>query len=264
MIVRKRTIVLCLIVILGLTAAFIALRPRGLRPVVDMYDLTTAAAQNIQMPVFYVNTNRKAVALTFDISWGEEMPDRVLDVLKEHNQKATFFLSGPWAKHYKDIVERIAAEGHEIASHGQEHENLSHLSKKAIRDNIQSAHDILVNVSGFSPTLFRPPNGDYNDLVVLTARELGYETVIWSVDSRDWQRPGASYIVERVSKYCFRGAILLFHASDSAPDTPEALPMVFENLKAAGYEIMPLGELLSLGTPARDDPRGRPESELPK
>ena len=264
MIVRKRTIILCLLVILGLTAAFVALRSRAVKPVVDMYDLTTAAAQNIQMPVFYVHTDRKAVALTFDISWGEEMPDKVLDVLKEHNQKATFFLSGPWAKHYKDIVKRIVDEGHEIASHGQEHENLSHLSKEAIRENIQSAHDILVNVSGFSPTLFRPPNGDYNDLVVLTAKELGYETIIWSVDSRDWQRPGVSYIVERVSKYCFRGAILLFHASDSAPDTPGALPMVFENLKSAGYELMPLGELLSLGTPARDDPRGRPESELPR
>ncbi|MGI6662509.1 MAG: polysaccharide deacetylase family protein [Bacillota bacterium] len=264
MIVKKRTILLCLLVMLWVAAAFIALKSRAVKPVVDMYDLTTAAAQNIQMPVFYVETDRKAVALTFDISWGEEMPDRVLDVLKEHDQKATFFLSGPWAKYYKDIVKRIVDEGHEIASHGQEHDNLSQLSKKAISDNIQSAHDILVNVSGVSPKYFRPPNGDYNDLVVLTARELGYETVIWSVDSRDWQRPGASYIVERVSRYTFRGAILLFHASDSAPDTPEALPMVLANLKTAGYEVMPLGELMNLGTPARDDPRGRPESELPR
>ncbi|HHY76228.1 MAG TPA: polysaccharide deacetylase family protein [Firmicutes bacterium] len=264
MIIRKRTIFLCLLLMILVAAGFIALRSREVRPVVDMYDLTTAAVQNIQMPVFYVNTDRKAVALTFDISWGEEMPHKVLDVLKEHNQKATFFLSGPWAKRYKDIVQRIVDEGHEIASHGQEHENLSQLSKEEIRKNIQSAHDILVNVSGTSPTYFRPPNGDYNDLVVLTARELGYETIIWSVDSRDWQRPGASYIVERVSRYTFRGAILLFHASDSAPDTPDALPMVLANLKSAGYEIMTLGELMSLGTPARDDPRGRPESELPR
>jgi polysaccharide deacetylase family sporulation protein PdaB len=263
MIVRKRTIIVCFLVMLGVALAFVVLGTQRVKPVVDMYDMTTAH-QNIQMPVFYVDTDRKAVAITFDISWGEKMPEKVLDVLKEHNQKATFFLSGPWAKHYKEVVERIVEEGHEIASHGQDHDNLSQLSKDAIRDNIQSAHDILVNLTGVAPKFLRPPNGDYNDLVVLTAKELGYETIIWSVDSRDWQRPGVSYIVERVSRYCFRGAILLFHASDSAPDTPEAVPMVLENLKTAGYEILTLGELLSIGTPARDDLRGRPESELPR
>jgi polysaccharide deacetylase family sporulation protein PdaB len=261
MFLNRRVAFAALAVLLVAGGIFYGLRPRGVKPVFEMYD--PKPAMGTEMPVFYVETDRKAMALTFDISWGDKTPEKVLDVLSQHNQKATFFLSGPWANHYKSIVSRIVQDGHEIASHGQEHVNLSQESKEQIKKNIQSAHDILINLTDTEPRYFRPPNGDYDDLVVLTARELGYETVIWAVDSLDWKNPGASYIVERVSKLSFPGAILLFHASDSAKQTHEALPMVLENLKAAGYEIMTLGELMSLGKPARDDPRGRPLSELP-
>ncbi|NLC15457.1 MAG: polysaccharide deacetylase family protein [Firmicutes bacterium] len=259
--INRRVAFAALALILVAGGVFYGLRPPGIRPVFEEYD--PRLAMGTEMPVFYVHTDRKALALTFDISWGDKTPEKVLDVLAKHNQKATFFLSGPWANHYQSIVSRIVQDGHEIASHGQEHVNLSQESKDDIRKNIQSAHDILVKLTGTTPRYFRPPNGDYDDLVVLTARELGYETVIWAVDSLDWKNPGASYIVERVSKLSFPGAILLFHASDSAKQTHEALSMVLENLKSAGYEIMTLGELMSLGKPARDDPRGRPLSELP-
>ena len=261
MFVKRRSLLIFLAIVLIGAGAFVGLQRDQVKPVIEMYH--TAAATFIDMPIFYVRSDRKAAALTFDISWGDKTPDKVLDVLKKYDQKATFFLSGPWADHYRTIVKRIVDEGHEIASHGQDHVNLSGLSTDAIRQNIKSAHDILVNVSGSAPRYFRPPNGDYNDLVVRTARELGYETIIWAVDSMDWMNPGATYIVERVSKLCFPGAIILFHASDSARETDQALPMVIENLRAAGYELMPLGQLMSLGKPARDDPRGKPLSELP-
>lgn len=231
------------------------------RPVFEMYE--PVQARGHEMPVFYVKTQRKACALTFDISWGEKMPGRVLDVLKENGLKATFFLSGPWASRHGDVVKRIVDEGHELASHGHDHVNLSQYSREEIAQNIRQAHNVLTNASGATLKYFRPPNGDYDDLVVLVARELGYETVIWAVDSIDWKNPGVSYIVQRVSGLVFPGAIVLFHASDSAPQTPEALPLVIQNLRSAGYELVTLGELMEMGTPARDDPRGRPRSELP-
>ncbi len=261
MAIRKRVRFIALAVVLCAGGILYGVLRPPVKPVFEMYDPKLAAG--IEMPVFYVNTERKALALTFDISWGDKTPVKVLDVLSQYNQKATFFLSGPWSKHYKDMVKRIVDDGHEIASHGQDHINLSQESKDSIKKNIQSAHDILVDLTNTTPKYFRPPNGDYDDLVILAARELGYETVIWAVDSLDWKNPGATYIVERISKLSFPGAILLFHASDSAKQTHEALPMVLENLKSAGYELMPLGELMALGKPARDDPRGRPRSELP-
>ncbi|MGI6628697.1 MAG: polysaccharide deacetylase family protein [Bacillota bacterium] len=258
---RKRLCLIALVIFLCSGGVIAGLRRPGVKPVIEMYDPRLAAGT--EMPVFYVKTDKKALALTFDISWGDKTPTKILDVLSQANQKATFFLSGPWSNHYKDTVKRIVGDGHEIASHGQEHVNLSQENKESIKKNIQSAHNILVNIAATEPKYFRPPNGDYNDLVVLAARELGYETVIWAVDSLDWTNPGAMYIVERVSKLSFPGAILLFHASDSAKQTHEALPMALENLKSAGYDLMPLGDLMSLGKPARDDPRGRPMSELP-
>jgi polysaccharide deacetylase family sporulation protein PdaB len=262
MVIRKTALLIALAIVLVGTGVLIGLRYNEVKPVIEMYDMTVATST--AMPMFYVRTDRKAIALTFDISWGDKTPPKILDALKKHNQKATFFLSGPWANYYRDVVKRIVDDGHEIASHGQDHVNLSQLSKEQIRQNIKSSHDILVNVTGTSPRYFRPPNGDYDDLVVQGARELGYETVIWAVDSLDWKNPGAAYIVERVSKLSFPGAVILFHASDSARETQDALPMVIENLKTAGYELMPLGQLMSLGKPARDDPRGRPPSELPR
>ena len=261
MILRRKTLFIALAIILAVSGVYLGIRSREVRPVIEIYDMTVATAT--QMPIFYVSTDRKAVALTFDISWGDKTPGKVLDALKKADQKATFFLSGPWANHYRDVVQRIVDEGHEIASHGQDHVNLSQLGKADILTNVKSSHDILVNITGVSPRYFRPPNGDYDDMVVQAARELGYETIIWGVDSLDWKNPGATYIVERISKLAFPGAIILFHASDSAMETDQALPMVMDNLRAAGYELMPLGQLLSTGKPARDDPRGRPPSELP-
>ena len=222
-------------------------------PVVEMYK--TSKVTGAEMPVFYVETDRKAVAFTFDISWGDKVPDKILDVLKEYGLTTTFFLSGPWAKYYEEIVKRIVDEGHEIASHGQEHIDLSPESRETIYDNIKNAHNILTSITKTSPQYFRPPNGDYDDLVINVARELGYETIIWAVDSRDWMKPGAAYIVDRVTSLAFPGAIILFHASDSAVETPEALPGVVDFLRAEGYEIMTLGELMSIGTPSRHDPR---------
>ncbi len=257
----RKSLGIALLVMLFVGGTIVGVHSEQEGPRTKVYGLPTTTTP--QIPMFYVETDQKIMALTFDISWGEDTPGKVLDVLAQHNQKATFFLSGPWANYYRNTVTRILEEGHEIASHGQEHIDLSHESKETITSNIESAHNILVNLTNTTPRFFRPPNGDYDDLVVLTARELGYETVIWSLDSLDWMNPGVSRMLDRISKYSFPGAIILFHASDSAKETHEVLPLVFENLKAAGYKLLTLGELVARGKPARDDPRGRPPDQLP-
>jgi polysaccharide deacetylase family sporulation protein PdaB len=224
------------------------------RPIPVQRTWTAAGTAN---PMFYVSTPNRQLSLTFDISWGTQTLPLVLPVLAENNVKATFFLSGPWAQRHPHLVRDIVQASHEIASHGHRHDNLSRFDRAYIANNLSTAHRILVEVSGQTPRFFRPPNGDYDDLVVTTARELGYETVIWSVDSLDWRNPGVEFIIDRVLKQAFRGAIILFHASDSAQATHLALPRVITGLRAAGYSLVTLGELVAGGTPARDDPRGR-------
>jgi polysaccharide deacetylase family sporulation protein PdaB len=220
-------------------------------PVTEMI----AIVPKVKMPIFYVETKEPAVALTFDISWGQQQVMGVLGILREKNVKSTFFLSGPWAKRYPDLVQEIAAAGHDIGSHGDAHVDLSNYSRDEVAKNISTAHEDLLDTAGRVSPYFRPPNGDYDDVVVDTARSLGYETVIWAVDSLDWKNPGVDFMVERVLGRAFSGAIVLMHASDSSQQIQDALPLIIDGLRGKGFRLVPLSELTRLGTPARRDPR---------
>ncbi|ADI02276.1 MULTISPECIES: polysaccharide deacetylase family sporulation protein PdaB [Syntrophothermus] len=195
-------------------------------------------------PIFEVPTNKKIVALTFDISWGNTTPMPVIEILKKEAVRCTFFLSGPWVRQYPDIPQRIKADGHEIGSHGNRHVNLSTLSKAEIKKEIEEAHKAIQEVTGIEPNLIRTPNGDYNDTVIQTAEECNYRVIQWSVDSLDWMNPGVDIIVERVTKKVHPGAIILMHASDTCKQTTEALPRIIQGLKREGYELVTVSELL--------------------
>jgi len=197
--------------------------------------------------IYKVKTDKKVAALTFDISWGTQVPGPVLDILKKENVKATFFLSGSWAKKYPKFSKRIVAEGHEIASHGEEHVNLSQYSKEEVKKNILTAHEKIKEVTGVEPKLLRTPNGDWNDMVLTTAEELNYKVIQWSADSLDWKKPGVDAIINNVLKKVEPGAIILMHASDTCLQTPDALPAVLAGLKKQGYQLVTVSELLKMG-----------------
>lgn len=197
-------------------------------------------------PVYEVKTDKKVVALTFDISWGNTTPMPVIDILKKENVKCTFFLSGPWVKQYPEIPKRIKEDGHEIASHGYRHINLSNLSKPEVKEEIMKAHKNIKEVTGADAKLIRTPNGDYNDQVIEAAHEVKYEVIQWSVDSLDWMNPGITSIIERVSKKAHPGAIILMHASDTCKQTTDALPTVIKNLKEQGYTFVTVSDLLKM------------------
>jgi len=197
-------------------------------------------------PIYEVKTDKKVVALTFDISWGNNTPLPVIDILKNNGIKCTFFLSGPWVKQYPDIPKRIKEDGHEIGSHGYRHINLSNLSKSEIKDEILKAQNNIKEVTGIDVNLIRTPNGDFNDQVIEAAHECNYEVIQWSTDSLDWMNPGVNSIIERVSKKVHPGDIILMHASDTCKQTTEALPIVIQNLKNQGYEFVTVSELLKM------------------
>lgn len=204
-------------------------------------------------PVYSAKTTDKVLALTFDISWGHRQWPRVLDILKAEGVRATFFLSGPWARDNPEAVRRIVAEGHELASHGHRHDNFSTLGREGTQTNIQTAHAILRELSGRDVRLVRPPNGDFNATSLQATRDLGYETIMWSVDSLDWKNPGAAAMVQRVLDLAHPGAIVLMHASDSSRQIHEALPAIIRGLRVQGYQFLTVGELLQRYGP---DPRG--------
>ncbi|EGL81975.1 polysaccharide deacetylase family sporulation protein PdaB [Caldalkalibacillus thermarum TA2.A1] len=196
--------------------------------------------------IYRVPTDEKKLALTFDISWGQENPGLILDTLAENGvDKATFFLSSPWAEHHPEIVQRIKEMGFEIGSHGHKHINYTRLKNEEIREQILKAHRMLKSVTGLTPTLLRPPNGDFDKRVLRIADELGYTVVLWHTNSNDWMNPGVDRIVHNVVSNVQPGDIVLLHASDSAKQTHQALPEMIRRLKAEGYHFVTVTELIT-------------------
>lgn len=196
------------------------------------------------MAIAGTRTEQKVVALTFDHSWGNKFTPSILNTLKENNIQVTFFIMGPWAVKYPDVAKRMVADGHEIASHGYRHENYGDRSAEWVREDIQKAQEQIKEVTGVEPRLLRPPNGHYSQQSLKITDELGYKTIIWNIDSLDWKNPGKDVIIERVMKRLKPGAIILLHASDTPIYTAEALPILLERIKAEGYQIVTVGQLL--------------------
>lgn len=195
--------------------------------------------------VYSVPTDRKVIALTFDISWGDKRAMPILDILAQKEVKdATFFLSSPWSKSHPDIVKRIVDAGYEVGSHGHKHDNYSTYSDEEIRRQISTAHGILTELTGKPPKLIRMPNGDFDKRVLQVADDLGYRVVQWDTDSLDWKNPGTNTIVQRVLTGAHPGDIVLLHASDSCLQTHEALPIIIDELRARGYEFASVSQLL--------------------
>ncbi len=197
--------------------------------------------------IYSVDTNKKMIALTFDISWGDKRAEPILKVLQDKGVKATFFLSSPWSKSHPEIVQTLVKAGYEIGSHGHKHVNYSSLNDEEIRSQIRQAHQILTEVTGQSPKLIRLPNGDFDKRVLNIANEMNYTVIQWDTDSLDWmQNKGADQIINRVVTKAHPGDIVLLHASDSAKLTHEALPVIIDQLRAKGYQFCTVSELLKL------------------
>jgi polysaccharide deacetylase family sporulation protein PdaB len=196
-----------------------------------------------------VVTSQKALALTFDISWGTVMPPKVLAILVRDHVPATFFLSGPWARDHPDFVRQLVRDGMEVESHGWAHVNYSGLSYAGVLENIEKTNQVLRELTGQAVSFVRPPNGDFNATAIRAAHALGYTVVTWGTDSLDWMNPGVSVIISRVVRRAHPGDIVLLHASDTCKQTDVALPVIIRDLRGEGYQLVTLRQLLTMGTP---------------
>ena len=196
-----------------------------------------------------VGTSQKALALTFDISWGSVMPPKVLAILERDHVPATFFLSGPWADSHPEYVRQLVRDGMQVESHGWAHVNYSSLSYAGVLENISRTGAVLAKLTGQPATFIRPPNGDFTRSAIRAAHALGYTVVTWGTDSLDWMNPGVSVIIHRVVRRAHPGDIVLLHASDTCKQTDLALPTIITDLNRQGYRLVTLATLLKMGSP---------------
>ena len=192
-----------------------------------------------------VNITEKVVAMTFDDGPHPTLTPKLLDILKARNIKCTFFVIGRSAKTYPNIIRRMIAEGHEVANHTWTHASLTSRSDAQIRTELQQSEDALVAAANYRPHLIRPPYGAINTRIKqLMFSEFGYSTIMWSVDPQDWRRPGVSVVTSRLVNGAHPGAIMLAH--DIHPPTIEAMPAMFDQLLAKGYQFVTVSQLLNM------------------
>jgi peptidoglycan-N-acetylglucosamine deacetylase len=209
-----------------------------------------------------VRVDQPYIAMTFDDGPSAENTPRLLEILKQRNIKATFFLIGQNVATNPDLVRRILSEGHEVGNHSWTHPQLSKLSDDRVTAEITKTQDAIKDASGFTPTLLRPPYG------AITARQrewianqFGLNIILWSVDPFDWKRPGASVITQRILSQVRPGAIVLSH--DIHKQTVDAMPATLDALIAKGYKFVTVSQLIAMNKPkppsaeAADDARPR-------
>ena len=151
-------------------------------------------------------------------------------------------MTGGWIEKYPDDVKAIAAAGHDLGNHSENHKQMSQLSKENCITELQKPHQKVKDLTGIEMTLFRPPYGDYNNNLLETASSLNLKTIQWSVDSLDWKDYSADKISERIITRVKSGDIILCH--NNALHIAEALPKIFEVLISQGYVFVPIGELV--------------------
>lgn len=195
-----------------------------------------------RVPIYKVERSDRKLSISFDATWGADQTDELLDILDEHGVKTTFFLAGYWAEKFPEYVKKIVERGHEIGNHSFEHPHLNSLSKEQIRSDLKRNHDLIKELTGTDSFLFRPPFGEYSNKVIEVAEELGYFTIQWSIDSLDWKDVSADFMVGRIMEKAGPGEIVLFH--NAGRHTPAAVRILLPRLKAAGYEIVPISELI--------------------
>lgn len=195
------------------------------------------------LPIYCVETDKKQIALSFDAAWGNNDTQNLIDILAEYDAPATFFVVGAWVDKYPESVKALAESGHQVQNHSNTHPHMPQLAREQIKDEILSCNKKIENITGKSPTLLRPPYGDYDNALIETVGELKMQTIQWDVDSLDWKESAtAESICKRVTSKVKNGSIVLFH--NDADHTPEALPTILKCLKEKGYEFVSIEDLI--------------------
>jgi peptidoglycan/xylan/chitin deacetylase (PgdA/CDA1 family) len=201
-------------------------------------------ALSVAAPVIYSGrSDAPQVALTFDDGPMPGVTDRILDELKRRGLHATFFMLGERIAAAPELARRVVAEGHVVANHTYTHPRLTELPDARVAEEIDRTQAIMREVLGVTPTFFRPPFGALRPSHAALLAERGLRVVMWSVDPRDWSRPGEAEIVRGVLEEAQAGSIILCHDFDA--QTASALSGILDGLNERGLSPVTLPELLT-------------------
>lgn len=204
----------------------------------------TNSATSIDLPIYSVDHDKKLISLSFDSTLDTENTEQILEILSIYNVKATFFVTGEWAGKYKEELKEIAAAGHDIGNNSESYQNMTLLNKQEIIEELLQLHIRVKELTGIEMNLFRAPFGEFDNSLIQVTKELGYYSIQWNVDSKDWKDYGTESIIRTVAynDELENGSIILMH--NSAKYTTEALEAVITHLQEDGYTFVPVSKLI--------------------
>ncbi|MBU5314276.1 polysaccharide deacetylase family protein [Tissierella carlieri] len=230
-VINKKTLLTILIVLI---LAIIAL---GISVVYNKSEET------FNSDVYYQgNIDDKIIAFACNVDWGNEHIPNMLQIFKDNDIKITYFVTGQWAEKNKDILKTIYDNKHEIGNHGYSHKDYDKLSYDRNKEEILKAHNIIKETLNIDSKYFAPPSGAYNDNTIKAAKDLGYELIMWSIDTIDWRKDSTkNVIIERVTSKAHNSAIVLMHPTE---ETVKALPEIIKYLYQNGYKIGTISDVI--------------------
>lgn len=191
-------------------------------------------------PIYSGRTETAQVALMFNVYENTDVVNGILDLLKSHNAKATFFVGGCWADDNNQTLKRILEEGHSLGNHGYFHKNHKKLTEAQNLAEIKNTHDLVLAITGYSMTLFAPPSGAFSVTTLKVAEKLGYRSIMWSKDTIDWRDNDVNLIVKRATAVD-SGDFILMHPK---AHTLKALPTILQFYFEKGISTNTVDELI--------------------
>ncbi|TYR82766.1 polysaccharide deacetylase family protein [Priestia megaterium] len=208
---------------------------KQVRPTVHLNDLPPE-------PIYRGHSDKPMVSFTINVAWGNEYLPQMLDALKKHKAKATFFLEGRWVKNNPELAKMIVDAGHEVGNHSYSHPDMATLSSGQIVEQLKKTNDIITSTTGQEIEWFAPPSGSFRPEVVTVASKLKMNTVMWTVDTIDWQKPTPEVLINRVMTKIHPGAIVLMHPTKS---TAHSLDQLLTNIEDKGLTVTDVSTLVS-------------------
>ncbi|MDE5977830.1 MAG: delta-lactam-biosynthetic de-N-acetylase [Turicibacter sp.] len=205
-----------------------------------------------QNDAYYIGSpDEKMIYLTFDCGYENGNTPLILDVLKEHQVPALFFVTGHFMEEHPELVKRMVDEGHIVGNHTWYHPDLAKVSKEKFNEELQLIEDKYEEIIGQEMLHYlRPPEGHFNQQMLDWAKERGYYTILWSLAYMDWdvnKQKGADYAYEQILARIHPGAIILMHSISS--DNAESLNTLIPELRNEGYEFKSIQYLMTKDNP---------------
>ena len=189
------------------------------------------------------NPDKPIIYLSFDLGYEAGYTSQILDVLKENNVQASFFITAHYLNTQEELVRRMIKEGHIVGNHTVNHKDLVKLSDEEIKREITDLSNSIYDKFGYEVTFFRPPKGEYSERIIKIASELNYTTVLWSSAYDDWdenKQGREEYGKSKILDNLHNGCILLLHGTSK--DNANILDSVIKETINKGYEFKNLEE----------------------